>query len=314
MEPHVEIDSTRTLAHAVGETIWGWEVPVYLFLGGVTAGLIIVVSALVLVRGREKITEGMRRGLLIAPIALSLGMGALFLDLSYKLHVYRFYMTLQPAAPMSFGSWVLLLVYPIMLLLIFALPSRLIAPWLAKVPMVKGVQAFAERSLSKLAALGLAGGVALGIYTGILLAVTVARPLWSSGALGLLFLTSGFVAGASVLSLLETEAESQTILTRLPVVAIVLELVLVGSWLAGLMTQGPIEREAAGVLLWGSHAPAFLGLVLFGGMIVPALLEGLALRGAAAHSRVPPAVALLGGLLLRVVIVSAGQVVGYPAA
>lgn len=314
---HIEVDSTRTLADAVGKTVWGWEVPVYLFLGGVTAGLLIMVSVVVLLKGKEKVTEGMRRGLLLAPIALSLGMLALFIDLSYKLHVYRFYMTLKPAAPMSFGSWVLLLVYPILGLLILALPSQLLDRRVERWPLVGRdgqLRAWADRLLRPMAGIGILGGVALGIYTGVLLSVTVAHPLWSSGALGLMFLTSGFIAGVSVLSLLERDHEAKDLLTKVPAVATVVELLLVASWIIGLLTQGPIAREAVGTLLWGPYAPAFLGFVVFGGMVVPLLLEGLASFGKASHSRAVPVIALVGGFLLRVVIVAAGQSVGFPAA
>ncbi len=127
MQPHVEIESTRSLAGALGEINWGWEIPVYLFLGGLVAGLLMAVSAVTLTRGHERVTEGMRRALLATPVLLSLGMGALFLDLTYKLHVFRFYTAFRPAAPMSWGSWILLAVYPVMLLLIAAMPPAAIA-------------------------------------------------------------------------------------------------------------------------------------------------------------------------------------------
>jgi formate-dependent nitrite reductase membrane component NrfD len=51
--------------------------------------------------------------------------------------------------------------------------------------------------------------------------------------------------------------------------------------------------------------------VVFGGLLVPAALELLALRGRATHSRAVPALVLAGGLLLRFVIVYAGQQVRF---
>ena len=54
-----------------------------------------------------------------------------------------------------------------------------------------------------------------------------------------------------------------------------------------------------------------LGFVLFGGLAVPAVLEVLALRGSATHSRAVPALVLAGGLLLRFVVVYAGQEVAF---
>ena len=39
----------------------------------------------------------------ISLVLISLGMGALFLDLEHKLYVWRLYLTFQPASPMSWG-------------------------------------------------------------------------------------------------------------------------------------------------------------------------------------------------------------------
>jgi len=89
------------------------------------------------------------------------------------------------------------------------------------------------------------------------------------------------------------------------------ELVVIALWLVGLLTQGAIYRAAAALVLTGPYAPVFLGLVVFGGLVVPLGLEALALRGRALHSRAVPALVLLGGLLLRFVLVYAGQDVSF---
>jgi formate-dependent nitrite reductase membrane component NrfD len=54
-----------------------------------------------------------------------------------------------------------------------------------------------------------------------------------------------------------------------------------------------------------------VGVVIFGGLVLPAALEGLSLRGKALHSRWVPSMVLAGGLLLRFVIVYAGQDVSF---
>lgn len=312
---HLELESTRTAALAAAERVWGWEIPIYLFLGGLVAGIMLTVSAAVLLLGRDRVTQAMRRGALLAPVLLSLGMGALFIDLTYKLHVFRFYTTFRASAPMSLGSWVLLLVYPVQLGLVLAMPADLIEPWLGKVPVLAPVltrlRAFAEKHVTRLAWGGLVLGVALGVYTGVLLSATVARPLWSSGALGFLFLASGSSTGVAALMVLERDHQMQGLMARADLALIALELMVLLLWLVGLMTQGPVYREAARLVLTGPYAPAFLGMVVFGGLLVPAALEGLSLRGKALHSRWVPALVLLGGLLLRFVIVYAGQDVSF---
>jgi formate-dependent nitrite reductase membrane component NrfD len=311
MQPHLEIESTRSPLLAAGQLFWGWEIPVYLFLGGLVAGLMLAVSVALLARGKERITEAMKLGLVAAPVLLSLGMGALFLDLTLKLHVFRFYLTLRPYAPMSLGSWVLLLVYPIQALLVLALPWAPLQGLVERIKPLRRLRGFAERHLSALAWAGVAGGVALGVYTGVLLSTTVAHPLWSSGVLGFLFLTSGASTGVALMMIFEKEEATQTMFARADIGLILLELTLLGGWIVGLATQGPLYRQAVQVILSGQYAPMFLGLVVFGGLVLPALLEMLALRGRAAHSRAVPALVLGGGLLLRFVIVYAGQQVHF---
>lgn len=311
MLPHIEIDSTRSAVLAQGEHFWSWEIPVYLFLGGLVAGLMLTASAVILVYGRERVTRAMRLGLAAAPVLLSLGMGALFLDLTLKLHVVRFYMTLRPSAPMSLGSWVLLLVFPVQALLLLALPFDALAARLDRLPRLAGLRRALERHLRGLAWAGLVLGVALGIYTGVLLSTTVAHPLWSSGVLGFLFLISGTSTGVAALMMAERDHASQGLLARADMGLITLELVAITLWLVGLLTQGELYRSAAGLVLWGPYAPVFLGLVVFGGLLLPLVLEALALRGRALHSRVVPALVLAGGLLLRFVLVYAGQALSF---
>lgn len=307
MSTHVELESTRSVALELAPHVWGWEIPSYLFLGGVVAGLMLTVSLVVLLLGSERVTPAMRRALILAPVLLSLGMGALFIDLSYKLHVFRFYTALEPTAPMSLGSWVLLCVYPVQVAMVLALPVAALEPWLARLPWLDGLRRWLVRSLRGLAWAGVVLGVALGIYTGVLLSATVARPLWSSGALGLLFLVSGASTGVAALMVMEHDARTQALLARSDLVLIAVELVLIGLWLVGLVTQGPLAREAAMLVLVGPYAPVFVGVVVFGGLLLPAALETLTLRGRALHSPWVPALVRVGGLVLRFVLVNAGQ-------
>ncbi len=311
MHPHVEMESTRSAVLEAGLRFWGWEIPVYLFLGGLVAGLMLTVCAVIILRGREGVTQAMRLGLLGAPILLSLGMGALFLDLSLKLNVFRFYLTLRPYAPMSLGSWVLMLVYPVQALLVIALPWAPLERVMGRFPWLAKLRAFAQGQVDRLAWAGLFAGFALGIYTGVLLSTTVAAPLWSSGVLGFLFLASGLSTGVAALMLVEKDQASQTLLAKADVVLIGLELLLLGGWIVGLATQGPVYREAVSVLISGPYAPVFIGFVIFGGLLVPGALETLSLQGRAKHSRAVPSLVLMGGLLLRFVVVYAGQEVTF---
>ncbi len=311
MTPNTEIESTRSALLAMHERFWGWEIPVYLFVGGLVAGLLLTASAVVLGLGKERVTRAMKIGLAAAPVLLGLGMGALFLDLTHKAHVLRFYGALRVSAPMSLGSWVLLLVFPLQVLLVLALPFEELARILDRVPRLAVVRRFAEAHVKKLAWGGLGLGVALGIYTGVLLSTTVAHPLWSSGALGFLFLASGTSTGVAALMMGERDPAMARTLARADMGLIGIELLVITMWLVGLLTQGAIYRQAAALVLSGPYAPAFLGFVVFGGLLLPLALEALALRGKALHSRAVPALVISGGLILRFVLVYAGQDVEF---
>lgn len=311
MTPQIEIESTRSAAQAVAERVWGWEIPIYLFLGGLVAGLMLAVSAAILFLGKERVTNAMKAGLLAAPLLLSLGMGALLLDLSMKSHVFRFYTTFQWSAPMSFGSWVLLAVYPVQLAAILALPHPRLAAVLDRVARLASLRRWLEARLPAIAKAGIVLGAALGIYTGVLLSTTVARPLWSSGALGILFLVSGASTGVALLMIAERDAAMRDRLARADIALIAAEVVTIVLWIAGLASQGPAYREASAMLLTGSYAPVFVGMVVGGGLLIPLGLEAAALRGRALHSRLVPLLVLAGGLLLRFVIVYAGQDSGF---
>ena len=90
--------------------IWTWEVAMYLFMGGLTAGIMFF-AALMTVRDKEHVAPfAATRLALLGPIALSLGMTTLFLDLEHKLFVYRFYTSFQISSPMSWGAWILIVV------------------------------------------------------------------------------------------------------------------------------------------------------------------------------------------------------------
>ena len=104
--------------------VWAWEIPVYLFLGGLVAGLMII-TGYFLLKGRWRLPDSACfRMPGVALVLLSLGMLALFLDLEHKLYVWRLYLTFEVSSPMSWGSWILIAVYPALIAaFVFALPE-----------------------------------------------------------------------------------------------------------------------------------------------------------------------------------------------
>src|SRR5512138_1381230 len=126
----IEIDVARH-SHLIDPQlhVWGWEIPVYLFLGGMAAGVMIL-SALLARRGGER-SAAARWLPFLAPALVSAGMLALFLDLSHKLYVWRFYLAFRWSSPMSWGAWILLIVYPVTILQGLASIDDAQGTWLA---------------------------------------------------------------------------------------------------------------------------------------------------------------------------------------
>ena len=320
--------------------VWGWEIPVYLFLGGLVAGLMILAGfRLLIMRPKERqALVCCTLGPLIGLALLSLGMLALFLDLTNKLNVWRLYLAFEPTSPMSWGSWILLLVYPALLAnALTHLPEAM--PVLAKrFPVLVTISDYILARPRFVAAIGLANisiGVALGIYTGLLLGTLGARPLWNTAVLGPLFLFSGLSTAAALLhgilvlttpdaelpefadfllSTLSRWSQARPLDTRIaPTLAqadnsfLTIELALLGLLLIGHLTSTATHQQAAWLLLTGPYAAVFWVFVIGLGILVPLVLQHLELQHRIRHTIAPALLVLGGGLVLRFVLVAAGQ-------
>jgi len=287
--------------------VWGWEIPVYLFLGGMVAGMMILVGiALLQGRHRERAcTCSVLPG--VSLVLLSVGMLALFLDLEHKLYVWRLYTTFQVSSPMSWGAWVLLLVYPALVLTWLIRPPALLQGlW----PALDRVSAAARhpRMVWWAAAVNIGLGIALGLYTGILLSALGARPFWNSAILGPLFLVSGLSSAAAFTHMVARDREESRMFANADNVFLAVELLAIGLFLVGLLSASSAHAQAARLVLDGPFAAAFWVLVVGLGIVVPLFVQLLAVTHRIAHTPVAPLLVIAGGLALRFVFVHAGQV------
>lgn len=320
---------------------WSWEIPVYLFLGGMAAGLMVLggIAMLRIARGEDSKTFASVQAPLLAFVLLNLGMVALFLDLKHKLYVWAVYLTFQPTAPMSWGSWVLLIVYAVLLLsALVNLPRSW--PWVARrVPVLQRWSDTLTRHPRRLAVLGASNlllGIGLGTYTGLLLSTMVARPLWNSAVLPLLFLFSGLCAGSALLymaarlrgagpapqsliggalaSLVQPlgdgmpPAGTHDGLIRANVGFLLAKLTLIGLFVANLATSSASHAHALDLLTTGPFAWKFWGVDVLLLLLLPLLLQGLMLARRIPHTIVPALMVIAGSFTLRWVMVNAGQI------
>lgn len=337
----LEITSTRHNLHIdPALSVWSWEIPVYLFVGGIVAGMMVLagIAMLRVARGDDSRSFFSMQTPLLGFVLMNIGMLALLLDLTHWLYVWRIFLTFQPASPMSWGSWVLIIVYGVLLVsALIRLPDAW--PWLAR--QLPVLHTLSDRILAHplwLRALAWANivlGVALGIYTGILLNTMVARPLWNSAILGPLFLFSGLSAGAAVMHLASVllpgrpapqglvggafasmiqsigpqppEKKAADGLIRYDVFFLVVELILIGLLIANLLTSSASHAAAASLLMSGPYALPFWGVVVVLGVLVPIVWQALELSHRIVHTVVPALLVLVGGFTLRWVMVNAGQ-------
>jgi protein NrfD len=249
---------------------------------------------------------------------ISLGMVTLFLDLEYKLHVLRFYFALQPASPMSWGAWILMVVYPFGLLqglLLLSPRDRAALAGLRMIPggLMRSVFRFCDRRRRLVLWASIVAGVSLGTYTGLLLGTLGARPLWNTTILGPLFLISGLSTGAAFMMLFRPDGFVHDSLSRLDIGLIITELVFIGLFLMTLATGSRVMQSAAHDLLGGRWTAIFWTLVVFLGLLVPLALEVIERRRHVRPVLITSVLILLGGLSLRWILLIAGQATAFAA-
>lgn len=291
--------------------IWTWEIAFYLFLGGMAAGIMLFAAWAVLGRKLETLPFAHDRFALWAPIVLSLGMTTLFLDLEYKIHVFRFYTSFQPTSPMSWGAWVLVLIYPVMMAQILSTLRAgypTLADLLEKLPGGYELIDLCEDNQRLIAWLVIPLGIGLGIYTGVLLSAFSARPFWNSGMLGPLFLVSGLSTAAVLPLLISARGTERQFFERSDFGLILVELTLIGLFLISLATGAGQHLQALGLVTGGQYTVPFWLWFVVPGLLLPLVLEIAALRGSRLAGLTAAVLVICGGFILRYLMVEIGQV------
>ena len=231
--------------------IWHWQIPLYLFLGGMAAG-ILTIAALYYIRGKEKdYKTAVRLTPFLAPVLLVLGLIALFIDLRHKLFFWQLYTNIKLQSPMSWGAWTLMVITPVSFIWCALHIKDLYPEWDWKYKWLKETEKFFNRNKTALAWVMLIYGIILGIYTGILLSAFNARPLWNTSILGPLFLASGLSAGAAATLILSKDPAERKQFARIDIVIIGIELFLIIHMFMGYLASTQVQIEAAEMFLGG---------------------------------------------------------------
>ena len=283
---------------------WTWWIVFYFFVGGI-AGSAFLLASLLHLFGRAADRPLVRLGYYVAFVGAIISGMLLTLDLDRPERFWHMLIESNTGRPM-FKSWVPMSVgsWGLLLFGLFAFLAALTAVSEER-PGTRLLQWAPVRALRRrapsagIAVLGSVFGLFLAGYTGVLLAVTN-RPIWADSALlGLLFLVSGASTGAAALILLAIwrragHPASVHWLAWFDRRVLVLELMLLILFLASL---GSVARVFLG--WWG--VALVLGVIGIG-ILAPLLLQR-GHRPPARHHLVRSAfLVLLGGFLLRVVV------------
>jgi protein NrfD len=289
---------------------WAWYyIALYFFIAGTAAGAYFIGSLEVLFGGDKQhdisrpayyITFPL---LLLIPIPLiaDLGRPERFWHLFFYLKGGFPYLNLQ--SPMSVGSWCLLLFSAFALL---SFIDNLIADERLVFAPFAAVYNRIPRRIYAL--FGSLTGFFVAGYTGVLLNVT-AQPFWAATApfLGALFIVSGASSGAAAIALvmLRRKDSSRATMEKLELfdrVVLVAELLLVALTLA-------FAGKYAAALFSGANLVLFWGGAVGAGIVLPLSLGWMSRRAGASRGQVlvTSVLALLGGALLRICLLQAGQ-------
>jgi len=286
--------------------VWEWQIPSYLFLGGLAAGILFF-AGLMFLRGHEsKYATAVRKAPLLVPFLLAIGLFFLFLDLKHKLYFWRLYTNIRLDSPMSWGAWTLLFITPLSMIWAALYIRDWFPNWDWKYDILRSLEKWFAQQKKYMAWAMVILAIVLGIYTGILFSAFNARPLWNTSILGPLFLVSGLSAGAAAIVLLSKSKEERHTFARIDLMLIAIELVLIIHMFMGFMASSQTQIDAAQLFLGGDYTAPFWIFVVGLGLVIPALLELMEM----AHKKVPyqaaPILVLFGGIMLRFIISYAG--------
>jgi polysulfide reductase chain C len=314
------------------EITWGWQIAVYLFIAGLSAGAVISALLIGWSSKQDQSPDGLvQAGAIIGPVAIGIGQGLLVLDLGKPLSFYLLMLHFQLHSVMSIGV-VLLMGYTglsvLYAVLIFREPltQHRFTGWLF-LPLA----GLLDKVVLWRRWLGVAlclAAVGIAVYTGFLLSVLVAKPLLNSALLPLLFLISGMSAGVAANILLGVtvfgvavqQKNLQTLLS-LDMKLFPAELFVLFLLFTGLFNMGSVHALAAWQALTGGPWALVFWLGVVGvGLILPAIVAAVFLHKNEAAGEtdkdklsvpillVNSTLVLTGVILLRFYVLFAGQI------
>ena len=309
--------------------VWGFGIPLYLFIGGLAAGILIFATLFYLMGKDKEFPVTVKIATMVPPLIIALGLLFLIGDLRHKPFFWQLLTHFRLQSPMNWGAWTLTIVFILSLLWPLSFIDDMIEyfqqhnrkKWanafiwikgiIDKVKIFRVIVDWFTKNRKAFAIITMIFSIILGIYTGILLSTMNARPLWNTPILGLLFLTSGIsTATVTIMWITDNEIERK-LFTKIDFYTIILEMYLIFQLFFN-MIQGPeIQVKTAQLFFGGEFTAIFWALFVMLGLVVPWILEILELKGWHVPVAVPAFLILYGGLVFRYIMVYAGEISSF---
>jgi formate-dependent nitrite reductase membrane component NrfD len=299
---------------------WPVLIDLYFFLGGMAGGAFVIATIANLL-DRERYRDVIRVGYYVAFLAVIPGPIILTVDLGLPTRFLNMLMVskpsleigmgavtvgpfhLKPFSPMSAGAWALLA---------FSLFAFLAA--LDVFLEQRGGQSM-QTFRVVVGVIGGFFGFFLAAYPGVLLGATARPLLVSAHWLGALFLAVGASTGGAAIALILSmlggqRSDALTRLMRFTAFALVVQVATLALFILAVSTAGSagIARALAQLLTGPYGVPFWLGAVVIG-ILAPLALQfgGVIRRTAPAMTALVCVFILIGGFVVKYVIIAAGQ-------
>lgn len=264
------------------QTAWGWQVALYLFLGGLGAGMFIAAALLSFVRHKRH-RQAVAISCWIAAACVAVGLALLLVEVIHPGRALLMWQSFSHLTSwMALGAWGALAALAVFLATAVLMTKRtsnlLAAVWEAHPGL--------RRKLRTACLLvGLAPALFMVFYTGMLLRAASGVPFWNSWLLPCLFVVSALGAGVNAVAALAVFTESAGRISRkrrrliagIVIVIVAIESLLILLYLTNMLqggsgtssTQQFAAMTSAAMLVFGACSLPFWGLVVLGGLVVP---------------------------------------------
>ena len=302
--------------------VWDWPIAIYLFLVGISAGLV-TLSVLLRRYHPEQATADstlMRTTLILAPCTIILGLLILVFHLTrpwtfWKLMFHYSFTSVMSVGVMLFQVYMAALA--VWLVNIFSEQVIVLQQrWLPKLNILPKVLGWLAPMQKSLDIVMLLLAVMLGAYTGFLLSALKTYPLLNNPILPALFLFSGVSSGAAVALIAmacryrsNPHSEEAHFVHRVETPVVWLEIFLLFAFFIGLALGDDGKQRALVAAVGGGFWAVWFWLGVVGiGLILPLLLKSWANRQHSPYGVLAVCgMSLVGVLLLRFFILYAGQ-------